>query len=143
MKLGYSEIKNIINQEINEKIYQTDYNNNQNYYVKKFRKRCPNIKNNIYLDKNQHLVNRLRARATRINHFNDDIFCRKCRVRLDYKHVLKNCQLFDRERYYLEQELLRTNLKFTITNILRTDHDKSTNKAVFQFLKRIDDTFPI
>ena len=143
VKLGYSEIKQVVEQEISEKIYQNQYEKNQNYYIVKFRKIFPSIKTKINLDKDQYLMNRLRARACKINHYNEDIYCRICREKLDYKHVVKKCVRFEKERSVLERELLKENLKFNFTNILLPSLEKDTRKAVLKFIQKIDSVFPV
>lgn len=143
VNLGYSELKSLISIEINEKIYQTQYDNNINLKVNKFKKLFPKIKAKINLDNDQYLLNRVRARADRINHFNEELYCRICRERLTTKHAIKYCKRFEGERDRVERELGKENIKFSLSNTLLPSLNKQSNLAVLGLLKAIDGVFDI
>lgn len=142
-KLGYSELVSLINNEIHNQIYQKQYSNNNHATVAKFRKTFPNAKCKIKLDKDLYLLNRIRTRADRINHFNDNIFCRVCRTKLTSKHAIKNCTLFDRERDIAIRALRYEHLEFKIKNITKPDLKADANMAIMNLLRKIDSVFKI
>ena len=142
-KLGYSEIKTIINDNINDKVAQLEYTNSINPKVVKFRKIFPNLKNKINLGKDQYLINRVRAGADRVNHFNEDLYCRTCREKLTSKHVVKHCTLFEKEREQVRNNLRKEHLDFKLSNILRPNLSKDTKLSVMSLLKKIDTVFRI
>lgn len=143
VKLGYSEMVSLASLSINKNIYQSEYSLNTHPTVVKFRKTFPEIKNKISLDKNLYLLNRIRARADRINHFNEDIYCRICRARLNSKHAIKYCSLFTKEREAVIKEMRSENLKLKIKNIGKTGLKTNTKRAIMTLLQTIDGVFKI
>ena len=137
------EIKTIINDNINDKVAQLEYTNSINPKVVKFRKIFPNMKNKINLGKDQYLINRVRAGADRVNHFNEDLYCRTCREKLTSKHVVKHCTLFEKEREQVRNNLRKEHLDFKLSNILRPNLSKDTKLSVMSLLKKIDTVFRI
>ena len=143
VKLGYSEIKTLVNDNINQKVAQGEYSESNNPKVVNFRTIFPKIKNKINLGKDQYLINRIRAMATRVNHFNEDIYCRICRERLTTKHVVKYCKIFEDEREPLKNNLRKEHLDFKFTNVLRTNLSRDTNLTIMTLLRKIDSVFKI
>ena len=142
-KLGYSEIVSLVNSRINNLVYQNQYSNSMHPTVIKFRKTFPTIKCNIKLDNHFYLLNRVRARATRINMFNEEIYCRVCRQRLSLKHAIKYCTLFTKQRVIVVNTMKQENLQLKLKNIGRTNLRNDTNCAVMTLLKNINDVFKI
>ena len=136
-KLGYSEIVSLVNNKINNKVYQKDYSTNTHQSVIKFRKSFPDIKCKIKLDKELYLLNRLRANATRINLLNEDIYCRVCRTHLNSKHAIKHCKLFEKERNAVVKSLRDEHLDFKIKNIIKPNLKTSSNTVIMTLLKKL------
>ena len=142
-KLGYSEIVSLVNREINDKVYQKNYSLNSHPTVVKFRKSFPETKCKINLDKDLYLLNRIRARADRINQFNEDIYCRTCKTKLDSKHAIKYSTLFNKQRTSVVKKLRAEKLDFKIKNIVKTELGKDTKSAIMVLLKAINEIFAI
>ena len=141
IKLGYKELKSKINNMINEKIYNKNYQNDKSQSVAKFRRLISNI--NTKVDLKNYQLNRLRVRATNINLPGQEIYCRKCKCKLDLKHVTKYCTFFKKERDVIKRLLEKENKKFSMTDILKIDHTIQINKEISKLLNAINRIFKI
>ena len=141
IKLGYSELKSLINNTINSEMAQKQYEENNHQKVTHFRRSVQCINTNINLDGDNYLLNRFRVGATLFDLPGRELYCRVCKCRLTVEHVMIKCSVFEHERERVVMELSNEQMRLSSQSFLAIDNSKEVRKVIFTMLRAINEKF--
>ena len=142
-KLGYNEVKSMINEMVNEKIYKKEIEENTHPKIKRFTEMIPKVFGKIKMEGGNKLLNRIRVGVTTFENANTEIYCRRCKTQITIEHCIHECKLFYKERSRLKDIFYKENKDFTNKNILNPDTTGQLENGIFKYLGAINKVFGI